>query len=176
PTVAGIRVEDRRVFEESHAEIGRWFDEGMVDGLRIDHPDGLRDPASYLDDLAKLTGGAYVLVEKILESGEELERGWATAGTTGDDVLGVVDRVLVDPAGEEGLTALETRLRGAPLDWPDLVHDRKRAVAATTLLAEVRLLAREVVVSTSSTDDGTGLPLVEEGALRPSRERGDPTD
>src|SRR5262249_12935655 len=69
-TLAGIRVEEPRVFAESHAEIGRWFADGLVDGLRIDHPDGLRDPASYLDDLAELTGGAYVLVEKILESGE----------------------------------------------------------------------------------------------------------
>ena len=55
-----------------HVEIRRWFDEGLVDGLRVDHPDGLRDPAGYLDDLAELTGGAYVLVEKILEPGEEL--------------------------------------------------------------------------------------------------------
>ena len=68
-----IRVEDRAVFDASHVEIRRWFDEGLVDGLRVDHPDGLRDPAAYLDDLATLTGGAYVLVEKILEPGESLE-------------------------------------------------------------------------------------------------------
>jgi (1->4)-alpha-D-glucan 1-alpha-D-glucosylmutase len=175
-TLAAIRVEDPEVFAESHAEIGRWFGDGLVDGLRIDHPDGLRDPASYLDDLATLTGGAYVLVEKILEAGEELEGGWATAGTTGYDVLGMVDRVLVDPAGEESLTALETRLRGAPLDWHELVHDRKRAIADTTLLAEVRRIAREVVVSTGSTDDGTGGSAVEEGPPRPSHDPDNPTD
>src|SRR4051794_24154907 len=62
-TLAGIRVEEPRVLEESHAEIVRWFEDGLVDGLRIDHPDGLRDPASYLDDLGRLTGGVYVLVE-----------------------------------------------------------------------------------------------------------------
>ena len=67
-----IRVEDRAVFDDSHVEIRRWFDEGLVDGLRVDHPDGLRDPAAYLDDLRDLTGGAYVLVEKILEPGEVL--------------------------------------------------------------------------------------------------------
>ena len=71
-TLAGIRVEDPAVFDDSHVEIRRWFDEGLVDGLRVDHPDGLRDPAAYLDDLAELTGGAYVLVEKILEPGEAL--------------------------------------------------------------------------------------------------------
>ncbi len=109
-TLAGIRVEDPTVLDASHVEIRRWLDEGLVDGLRVDHPDGLRDPASYLDDLAELSGGAYVLVEKILQPGEALEREWATAGTTGYDVLGLVDRVLTDPAGEEPLTALETRL------------------------------------------------------------------
>jgi len=150
-TLAGIRVEEPGVLEESHAEIRRWFAAGLVDGLRIDHPDGLRDPASYLVDLVGLTGGAYVVVEKILEPGEALERDWATAGTTGYDVLGLVDRVLVDPAGEGPLTSLETRLRGEPLDWHDLVHDRKRAVADTTLHAEVRRLAGEVRASIAST-------------------------
>jgi (1->4)-alpha-D-glucan 1-alpha-D-glucosylmutase len=146
-TLAGIRVEDHAVFDASHVEIGRWFDEGLVDGLRVDHPDGLRDPVSYLDDLAELTDGAYVLVEKILEPGEALEPGWATAGTTGYDVLGLVDRVLTDPTGEEPLTALETRLRGTPYDWPSLVHDRKRAVTDETLLAEVGRVARELTAS-----------------------------
>ena len=144
-TLAGIRVEDRAVFDESHVEIGRWFDEGLVDGLRVDHPDGLRDPASYLDDLAQLTGGAYVLVEKILEPGEALEPGWATAGTTGYDVLGLVDRVLTDPAGQGPLTALDARLRGAPVDWHELIHDTKRAVADGILGSEVRRVVREVV-------------------------------
>ncbi len=155
-TLAGIRVDERWVFEESHAEIRRWVDEGLVDGLRVDHPDGLRDPAAYLDDLAELTGGAYVLVEKILEPGEALPEGWATAGTTGYDVLGLVDRVLTDPAGESALTALEARLRGTPYDWPALVHDRKRAVTDTTLLAEVRRVVREILAGGLET--GTGAP------------------
>ena len=81
----------------------------------MDHPDGLRDPGTYLDDLAGITGGAYVLVEKILEPGEELPSSWATAGTTGYDVLGLIDRVLTDPAGQPGLDALESRLRGGPV-------------------------------------------------------------
>ena len=71
-TLAAVRVEDPEVFADTHVEIRRWFDEGLVDGLRVDHPDGLRDPGDYLDDLARLTGGCYVLVEKILEPGEEL--------------------------------------------------------------------------------------------------------
>ncbi|GGF33879.1 malto-oligosyltrehalose synthase [Marmoricola endophyticus] len=110
-TLAGLRVEDPVVFDATHAEVRRWFDEGLVDGLRIDHPDGLRDPAGYLDRLAELTGSSYTLVEKILEPGEELERGWATDGTTGYDVLGLIDRVLTDPAGVPALERLDASLR-----------------------------------------------------------------
>lgn len=153
-TLAGVRVEDPVVFEATHVEVRRWFDEGLVDGLRIDHPDGLRDPKGYLDDLAELTGGPYVLVEKILETGEDLPRDWATAGTTGYDALALVDRVLTDPAGEVPLDDLETSLRGGPVDWPEMVHDAKRRVADTDLSPEVHRIARELGesgVSTGST-------------------------
>lgn len=144
-TLAAVRVEDRRWFDATHAEIGRWFAEGLVDGLRVDHPDGLRDPVGYLEDLAALTDDAYVLVEKILEHGERLPDGWRTAGTTGYDAMALVDRVLVDPAGQEPLDALETSLRGTPVDWEQLVHDRKRDVADGILGSEVRRISREVV-------------------------------
>ncbi|SEB49318.1 maltooligosyl trehalose synthase [Nocardioides exalbidus] len=143
-TLAAVRVEDPEVFAETHVEIRRWFDEGLVDGLRVDHPDGLRDPKRYLDDLAALTGGAYVLVEKILEPGEELPSEWATAGTTGYDALALIDRLLTDPAGEAPLTALENRLRGTPVDWTRMVHDNKRAVADGILHSEVLRITREV--------------------------------
>jgi (1->4)-alpha-D-glucan 1-alpha-D-glucosylmutase len=143
-TLAAVRVEDPEVFAETHVEIKRWFDEGLVDGLRVDHPDGLRDPKRYLDDLAALTGGAYVLVEKILEPGEDLPDDWATSGTTGYDALAHIDRVLTDPAGEAPLTALEDRLRGTTVDWEQMVHDNKRAVADGILHSEVMRITREV--------------------------------
>jgi (1->4)-alpha-D-glucan 1-alpha-D-glucosylmutase len=143
-TLAAVRVEDPQVFAAAHVEIRRWFAEGLVDGLRVDHPDGLRDPRGYLDDLAELTGGAYVLVEKILEPGEELPRSWATQGTTGYDALGLVDRVLTDPAGEKPLEVLETRLRGGPVDWASMIHDTKRAIADGILQSEVRRIVREI--------------------------------
>ena len=154
-TLAAIRVEDPDVFAESHAEIRRWFEEGLVDGLRVDHPDGVRDPEGYLTDLSDLTGGAYVLVEKILEPGEDLDQAWSCEGTTGYDALAFIDRVLTDPAGEAPLGALEGRLRGGEVDWHQLIHDTKRAVADGVLRAEVRRIVREVV-STGSTDVGPG--------------------
>ena len=154
-SLAGIRVEVPEVFDASHVEIRRWFDEGLVDGLRVDHPDGLRDPAGYLDRLAGLTGSAYVVVEKILEPGEELPSSWATAGTTGYDALALVDRVLTDPSGSAVLGEL-----AGDLDYEALVHDTKRAVVDGPLRAEVRRIVRDAT------------PVVEEGALRPSRNPG----
>ena len=142
-TLVAVRVEDPQWFDASHAEIARWFDEGLVDGLRIDHPDGLRDPAGYLDRLAGLTKGSYVVVEKILGPGEQLPARWATAGTTGYDAAALVDRLFVDPAGEEPLTALDDELRGSRMDWHQLTHDTKRAVADGMLASETARIARD---------------------------------
>ncbi|SOC88402.1 maltooligosyl trehalose synthase [Curtobacterium sp. 314Chir4.1] len=138
-TLAAIRVEEPEVFAASHDTIGGWFRDGIADGLRIDHPDGLYDPAGYLQDLAALTGGAYTLVEKILEPGEQLPSSWPVDGTTGYDALGVLDRVFVDPAGEPALTAAS----GAePSDWQRLTHDTRRGIADGILGSEVERLAR----------------------------------
>jgi (1->4)-alpha-D-glucan 1-alpha-D-glucosylmutase len=169
-TLAGIRVELPEVFDASHVEILRWVREGIADGIRVDHPDGLADPGGYLDTLAAATDNAPVWVEKILEGDEQLPAFWATAGTTGYDALGDVDRVLVDPSGRSALDALDARLRGRgqPIDWPTLIHGTKRAVADGILRSEVLRLERELPAipelrdgpSTSSGTDGragTGL-------------------
>ena len=140
-----VRVEDARVFEESHAEVARWFREGLVDGLRIDHPDGVRDPQDYLEKLAGLTDGAWTVVEKILEPGEYLPEQWRTAGTTGYDSLGWIDRVLTDARGHYELASLDTKLRGGqPVRWDPLIHETKRRMADDGLAAEVHRLVREL--------------------------------
>ncbi|RWR22001.1 malto-oligosyltrehalose synthase [Microbacterium enclense] len=152
-TLAGVRVERPDVFDATHAEILRWVREGLADGLRVDHPDGLVDPGGYLDRLAAAlvdAGGpeaGYVLVEKILEHGEALPSWWKTAGTTGYDALAEVDRVLTDPAGEAALDALDARLRtdsGLPAStgWHDLIHDTKRRIADTIQVSEIRRIVR----------------------------------
>ncbi len=145
-TLAGIRVEIPWVFGESHAEIVRWIAEGLADGLRVDHPDGLADPAGYLDSLAAATGGTYVLVEKILEGDEQLATSWAASGTTGYDALADVDRVLVDPAGRTALDALDSALRDStePVSWARLIHGTKRTIADTILRSEVLRLERDL--------------------------------
>ena len=148
-SLAAVRVEEPQVFEDTHAEIRRWFDEGLVDGLRVDHPDGLRDPAGYLAALRKIADGSYVVVEKILETGEHLPTSWETEGTTGYDALAMIERVLVDPEGREPLDDLESRLRGAAVDWHEMCHDTKRAVADGILGSEVQRITREVAPYTS---------------------------
>ncbi|GAB3282282.1 malto-oligosyltrehalose synthase [Sinomonas notoginsengisoli] len=152
-TLAGVRVEVPWVFDQSHAEVRRWIEEGLVDGLRIDHPDGLFDPAEYLERLRELSSGAYTLVEKILEPGESLPEDFECEGTTGYDALGLVDRVLVDPAGEEPLTALDTRLRGEPADYAAMIHETKRWMADGLLRAEILRLARLAAAPAGDPDE-----------------------
>lgn len=161
-TLAGVRVEDRDVFEASHVEVARWFRERLVDGLRVDHPDGLRHPAAYLADLAELTGEPWVVVEKVLEPGEDLPARWRTAGTTGYEVLAMIDRVLVEPSGEPVLGELDDRLRGGGAAWPELVRASKRHVAQTILHAEVRRIAREIAVELEVAPDRAWRGPVEE--------------
>ena len=144
-TLAGVRVEDRVVFDESHAEVARWFREGLVDGLRIDHPDGVRDPRGYLEMLGEVTDGAWTVVEKILEPGEHLPSDWRTTGTTGYDSLGWIDRVLTDARGHYELASLDTQLRGGtPVRWDELIHETKRRMADHGLAAEIHRLVREL--------------------------------
>jgi (1->4)-alpha-D-glucan 1-alpha-D-glucosylmutase len=160
-SLAGIRVEIPWVFDESHVEIARWFRDGLVDGLRVDHPDGLADPGAYLDSLAGVTGDSYVLVEKILEGDEQLPTSWATAGTTGYDALADVDRVLVDPAGRSALDELDRRLRGtdSAVSWPGLIHDTKRAIADGILRSEVLRLERDLGKSVAAVEAEEGTDI-----------------
>ena len=162
-TLAGIRVETPWVFDESHAEIIRWITEGLADGLRVDHPDGLADPAGYLDALAAATDGAYVLVEKILEGDEQLPTSWATSGTTGYDALADVDRVLVDPAGRTALDALDSTLRDSiePVSWSRLIHSTKRSIADGILRSEVLRLERDLGTAAPRPSEGTADALAE---------------
>ncbi|NYD76906.1 malto-oligosyltrehalose synthase [Arthrobacter cupressi] len=145
-TLAGVRVEVPWVFEETHAEISRWFRDGLVDGLRVDHPDGLADPAGYLARLKQAAGGAYVLVEKILEPGEELPETFDCEGTTGYDALADVDRLFIDPDAGPQLDALDARLRGqaAPPDYQEMIHGTKRRITDGILRSEILRLARRI--------------------------------
>ncbi|MFI2667024.1 malto-oligosyltrehalose synthase [Micromonospora carbonacea] len=138
--LAGLRVEDPEVFAATHAEILRWAAAGEVDGIRVDHPDGLRDPAGYLARLRAAAPQAWLLVEKILEYGEELPD-WPVDGTTGYDALAAVGGLFVDGAAEADFTALDARLTGRHTSWQDLTHATKLEAATRLLAAELTRLA-----------------------------------
>jgi (1->4)-alpha-D-glucan 1-alpha-D-glucosylmutase len=141
--LAGLRVEDPAVFAATHAEILRWYSEGLIDGIRVDHPDGLRNPGEYLQRLHDAAPDAWLVVEKILEPGEELPP-WPVAGTTGYDALAEVCGVFVDPSTESFFDTLQHHLTGGETSWQDQVHEAKLAVATTLLGAELARMARLV--------------------------------
>ncbi|WP_030260514.1 MULTISPECIES: malto-oligosyltrehalose synthase [Streptomyces] len=124
-----LRVEDPEVFAATHAVLLRLHADGVLDGFRIDHPDGLADPRGYLRRLADATGGAYTVVEKILTGEERLPEDWPVAGTTGYDALRRIDGVLIDRAGAGRLAgAYESFLHGGPVR--DRCEDPHPAIAA----------------------------------------------
>jgi (1->4)-alpha-D-glucan 1-alpha-D-glucosylmutase len=136
--LAGVRVEDPDVFEATHAKILELVDEGAVDGLRIDHPDGLANPREYLQRLRD-AGVLRVWVEKILEPGEAL-REWAAEGTTGYEFANDATALFVDPAGEQPLTELYAELTGETRPFPEIAHEAKLEIARTTFAAEFERL------------------------------------
>ncbi len=141
-TLIGVRVELPDVFDATHALLGELVSSGAVDGLRIDHPDGLADPRGYLRDLARLVDGRWVVVEKILEGEEQLPGDWPCAGTTGYDLLWRVGALFVDPAGEDRLTDLLALTSGSRATLPETIHRAKQEIVQGALVAEVRRLVR----------------------------------
>ncbi|MEU7907539.1 malto-oligosyltrehalose synthase [Actinoplanes sp. NPDC049118] len=141
--LAGLRVEDPEVFEATHREILRWYAEGGVQGIRVDHPDGLRDPGVYLHRLHEAAPDAWIVVEKILEPGEKLPR-WPVAGTTGYDALSEICGVFIDPGTEAFFDTLDHHLIGGETSWQDLVHRTKLHVATVQLAAELARMCRLV--------------------------------
>ena len=139
--LAAVRVEDPEVFDAVNAVTLRLLREGVVDGLRLDHVDGLADPGGYCARLHEATDGAHVVVEKILEPGEQLPADWLVAGTTGYEALAVIDRVLTDPTGAEALDAAAGQ-RDPQREWAELTHHTRLTVARTQLGSEVNRLLR----------------------------------
>ena len=134
--LAAVRVEDPEVFEATHEVLLRLAAEGLVDGVRIDHPDGLADPRGYLERL-RAEGVGRVWIEKILEPGEAL-RDWPVEGTTGYEFAADAQALFVDRAGEATLT----ELAGEPRAWHVVAAEAKLEQARTTFEPEVERLRR----------------------------------
>ncbi len=156
-SLIAVRVEDPDVFDATHALLVDHLRSGAIDGLRIDHPDGLADPEGYLARLSAATDGCWVVVEKILEGHEQLPATWACAGTTGYDALLRVGGLFVAPDGAEPLTALSDDVVGEHQDLDEMIREAKRFVVDQVQAAEVNRLLRLI---------GRALPALDQAVAR----------
>ena len=141
-SLVALRAEDDEVFRDSHAVISRWLAESAVAGVRVDHVDGLRDPAGYLERLGAVAPPARIFVEKILNGDEALPDGWRISGTTGYEALNRLERIFVDPDGEAPFTELYARFTGVTESFVEVARDAKHLVMRTSLDSDVRRLVR----------------------------------
>jgi (1->4)-alpha-D-glucan 1-alpha-D-glucosylmutase len=155
-TLAGLRVEDPDVFTSIHQLLARLVREGRVTGVRIDHPDGLFDPARYfemLQDLAAESWGMprapgrrplYVVAEKILSGRERLPPAWAAHGTTGYNFLHQVNGLFVQPAHARRMRRVYAKLTGRTQTFDDLLYECKRLIMDTAMASELTVLAHTI--------------------------------
>lgn len=136
-SLIGLRSEREQVFLASHRRIIEWLKNGRLDGVRVDHPDGLRDPKQYFDRLRSHAPSAWILAEKILEPGEHLREAWPIHGTTGYDFLNVCNELFIDPDGLKQLTESYARFTGQPLDFPAVAREAKLNIQHETLGSDV---------------------------------------
>ncbi|HEV8448375.1 MAG TPA: malto-oligosyltrehalose synthase [Gemmatimonadaceae bacterium] len=141
--LVGVRVEDPDVFAETHSLVLRLVQEGVADGLRVDHIDGLRDPLGYLTRLrAAVPGETSIFVEKILEQGERLRSSWPVQGTTGYEFLNDLEDIFIDPSGFADIERDYRRWRKlGSTAFRDVARAGKRAMLEGPLHADVERLA-----------------------------------
>lgn len=139
-TLAALRMGNERVFRDTHALPLRWVEQGVVDGLRVDHPDGLRDPERYFRRLREAAPDAWIVAEKILDADEELPERWPIDGTTGYDFLNVVNWLYVDSRAESAFTRFYAELTGEETDFEVVVRHKKRQVLRDLLASDLSRL------------------------------------
>ena len=141
-SLAGVRVEDRAVFDWSLTRAIDLVDDGTVDGLRIDHIDGLRDPAGFASDLRSRVPGAWLVAEKILATGEQLPADWPIDGTTGYEFGALLTSLLIHPGGLEELSDSYRQFTGDARDFQAHSHRGRQEVVEALLPAELSRLTR----------------------------------
>ncbi len=142
--LAGLRMELPDVFDHAHKLVFRLLRDGILDGLRIDHIDGLLDPKSYLLRLRAAAGeDFYLVVEKILARHESLRDSWPVDGTTGYEVTNLLLGVLIDPQGEEGFTQIYREFTGDEQRFATIIRDSKTRIMENEMVSELNVLARD---------------------------------
>jgi (1->4)-alpha-D-glucan 1-alpha-D-glucosylmutase len=149
-SLAGLRVEDAETFETAHRLVRKLIAEGRLQGLRLDHIDGLRDPMQYFQRLRRLIRQAqggdarpfYVVIEKILGEGEALQRFPGVSGTTGYEWMNVLTHLLIDPKGLDALDEIWRQVSNQPPQLDPVLEAAKRRVLETLLASEFTVLTR----------------------------------
>jgi (1->4)-alpha-D-glucan 1-alpha-D-glucosylmutase len=140
-TLIGLRMERQHVFDATHSRILEWVQSGVLDGVRVDHPDGLRDPLQYLNRLRARAPEAWIIGEKILEPGEWLRENWPIDGTSGYDFLNMCNGLLVNPEGLREFNAIYREFTRRADPWDLMVHEKKLNVEQEALGSDVNRLA-----------------------------------
>ena len=140
--LVGLRMETPAVFDAAHALLKRLIDEGRITGVRVDHPDGLFDPATYFERLQSLSSSPlYVVAEKILAPGEVLSQDWQVEGTTGYGFLNAVSGLFVDPRHVKALRRVYTRLTGRTELFEEVAYRSRLTIMRTAMASELNVLA-----------------------------------
>jgi (1->4)-alpha-D-glucan 1-alpha-D-glucosylmutase len=139
--LAGVRVEDRTVFEATHGLVSRLARGGGIDGVRIDHPDGLADPKQYFERLAELFPRRWIVIEKILADHERLPEDWPVHGETGYRFVNLLTGVFIDAAAESRFERIYRRFTGARRSFDEIARESRWLIMATTLAAELYMLS-----------------------------------
>jgi (1->4)-alpha-D-glucan 1-alpha-D-glucosylmutase len=154
--LAGIRMENETVFEATHRLVLSLMKDGKVDGVRLDHPDGLYDPAQYFERLQRSiahathnsetpqNGPLYVVIEKILTGPERLPAEWPVCGTTGYDFSNLVNGVFVDPSAGMRLERIYRNFLADEIDLDDLFYRSRKLIVRVALASEVNVLANQI--------------------------------
>jgi (1->4)-alpha-D-glucan 1-alpha-D-glucosylmutase len=139
--LAGLRVEDRTVFEATHGLVARLARRGGIDGVRIDHPDGLADPRQYFERLGELFPRRWVVLEKILADHEKLPEDWPVHGETGYRFVNLLTGVFIDAAAESRFERIYRRFTGERRSFEEIARESRWLIMATTLAAELHMLS-----------------------------------
>ena len=144
--LVGLRVEDPEVFDAVHGRVVAWLRDGTIDGVRVDHVDGMRDPTAYLERL-RAAGGpdAWVIVEKVLHREEDLRAAWPVDGTTGYEAIDLIAGLFVDAAGLDGLGRGYTAFTGTTASFLEIAIDAKIEQMRGPLATDVERVAALLV-------------------------------
>ncbi|MGE5026987.1 MAG: malto-oligosyltrehalose synthase, partial [Betaproteobacteria bacterium] len=141
--LAGLRMDNRDAFEDTHRLVFELLEQGKVDGLRVDHPDGLYDPLQYFRQLRERSD-CYLVVEKILMAGERLPEDWPVQGTTGYDFANLINGLLVQPGTEAGMERIYAGFLGEKPDFDELLYRSKRLIIRAAMAGELNVLAHQL--------------------------------